>query len=118
MRAGHRCGYVRIPENHPWHGKSCGDIPVECHGGLTFSKEFLTEEIGFAPGHWIGFDCAHLGDCPDTEAADRAFGDSSEAHLTGFFSYGGAIRSALFVEKECLGIIDQLVEKEKEGNKK
>ncbi|MFZ1363073.1 MAG: hypothetical protein WAS05_09130 [Candidatus Nanopelagicales bacterium] len=55
---GHLCGYVRVPEDHPWHNKlyddECYD-DVVVHGGLTYSEAELGE-------WWIGFDCAHLGD--------------------------------------------------------
>jgi hypothetical protein len=57
----HRCGYVRVPPGHAWHGQSYDDIPASVHGGLTFSGlEPCTHEDG--TGYWIGFDCAHFGD--------------------------------------------------------
>ena len=34
----HRCGYVRVPPNHPLHGKSYDTPNVEVHGGLTFAE--------------------------------------------------------------------------------
>lgn len=59
--AGHRCGYVRVPPNHPLHGKSYDDADVRVHGGLTFADaEPCTEKDG--TGWWFGFDCAHCGD--------------------------------------------------------
>jgi len=51
----HLCGYVLLPGGHPYFGKHYDDIPVEVHGGLTFS---LTE----GDYHRIGFDCAHYWD--------------------------------------------------------
>lgn len=44
-------GYVRIPEDHPWHGLDYDAIDVRVHGGITFADE-----------GWIGFDTLHLGD--------------------------------------------------------
>ncbi len=38
---GFRCGYVRIPPGHPWHGKDYSDEAlwdVDVHGGLTFAE--------------------------------------------------------------------------------
>lgn len=56
---GHRCGYVRLPENHVWHGYHHMDIEsIAVHGGVTFSGPH--KQLG--PGWWIGFDCAHYGD--------------------------------------------------------
>lgn len=49
-------GYVILPKGHKYRDVECDDIPIDCHGGLTFS------------GHgryrtWvIGFDCNHFGD--------------------------------------------------------
>src|SRR6266852_2577156 len=57
----HRCGYVRIPQCHKWHGKDYDDIDVSVHGGLTFSKVEPCSHVD-GTGYWIGFDCAHSGD--------------------------------------------------------
>lgn len=79
----HYCAYVRLPKNHPYYNLPYDDIPIDCHGGLTFSQM-----TGFAPlkkkvwksrflgsvwggsweyedinkGYWIGWDYAHAGD--------------------------------------------------------
>lgn len=46
-RFGHRCGYVAVPEGHPWHGKGYDD-PVATTGpdldGLTVESAF--ENLG------------------------------------------------------------------------
>lgn len=83
------CGYVGVPDGHPWFGKSysCCTLPVPCqelycdhsidhdidvHGGLTFSG-FCDEgnDHGIChvpePGRparvsWFGFDCSHCFD--------------------------------------------------------
>jgi hypothetical protein len=67
---GYANGYVLIPKGHPWHKVHYDDIPVDVHGGLTFSEEVdgsmvddfdeLTKED---VGKWmIGFDTCHSGD--------------------------------------------------------
>jgi len=53
------CGYVLIPESHPWHGvhythKHFRKIHRLVIGGLTFSGKLDGED-----GWWIGFDCSH-----------------------------------------------------------
>ncbi len=59
----HRCGYVEIPPNHPWHKKDYMDVDASVHGGLTFGghgaagHDLLDTEV-----LWFGFDCAHAGD--------------------------------------------------------
>lgn len=70
--AGHRCGYVRVPPGHPAHGKDYNEIEVQVHGGLTFGNiEPCLHQDGM--GYWLGFDCAHAGDCtydPDVKPED------------------------------------------------
>lgn len=57
---GYRCGYVRVPVGHPWHGLDCVDMPANAHGGLTFHSPDADDG-----SWWLGFDCAHAGDAPD-----------------------------------------------------
>lgn len=59
--AGHRCGYVRVPPQHPAHGKDYESVDVSVHGGLTFAAiEPCAHDDGV--GWWLGFDCAHCDD--------------------------------------------------------
>ena len=63
------CGYVGVPEGHPWYEKEYEEIDVRVHGGLTYSA-FCTEgpqeesicHVGEDKVWWLGFDCCHLGD--------------------------------------------------------
>jgi len=59
---GARCGYIKVPPGHPWHGMDFEIIPCEVHGGLTFSS-------GESEGSewWIGFDFAHPSDLRDPD---------------------------------------------------
>jgi len=61
--------YVRLPDNHKWTQKiSYDDIPIDCHGGLTFKDSFDGNEKpeenwwGFTKGTWVGWDYGHAGD--------------------------------------------------------
>ena len=54
-------GYVRIVEGHPFYAMNYMDIPVNVHGGLTFS-EHITNSDNWSDGFWVGFDTAHYGD--------------------------------------------------------
>lgn len=63
---GHRCGYVQIPEGHPWYGKHYNDLNIAVHGGITFSGSRVNEN-----GWWLGFDCAHSGDFPDLDMVNH-----------------------------------------------
>lgn len=88
------CGYVGVPEAHPWHGTSYGECRhpgcdesycyehspegrMDVHGGLTFAAP-CTKGASEDEHHichtarpdtgevwWFGFDTAHAGDlCP------------------------------------------------------
>lgn len=78
------CGYVGVPESHPYFEKGYDDVNVDVHGGLTFAnfcrpREDEAQGICHtpAPGEpdhvwWLGFDCAHAGDLsPAMEARLR-----------------------------------------------
>lgn len=53
---GHELVVVRIGENSKYYGQHYDNIPVSCHGGLTFA------DVLFDRGWYIGFDCNHYGD--------------------------------------------------------
>lgn len=74
--SGALCGYVGVPEGHPWHGKHSNDVDADCHGGLSYSgpcqeggKICHVPQAGESETvWWLGFDCAHScdvrpGDC-------------------------------------------------------
>ncbi len=53
--------YLGIPKDHPLAGFGYDDLPIDCHGGLTFSGGGNGKV--FPQGYWwYGFDFAHLGD--------------------------------------------------------
>ena len=67
-RTGYRCGYVRVPPGHPWHGKDYDSIDAEVHGGLTFAEPDTDCGKGADDdAWWVGFDCAHCMDAPDPD---------------------------------------------------
>lgn len=63
-RMGNLCGYVRVPRDHPLHGKHYRQRGIErrisVHGGITFSGCLGGRRM--KRGHWFGFDCAHWRD--------------------------------------------------------
>jgi len=102
---GYRCGYIRLPENHPWHGCDYEIIDASVHGGLTFS------EPGPDSGWWIGFDCAHACDAPDPAlpggCRTRTMLAAEPTPLRpGIFSYG-KIRTQEYVEEQCKQLCEQ-----------
>ena len=98
VRNSHRCGYVGVPKEHPLHGLDydavCEKIPVEVHGGLTYSgnsKTYPAESDGL---YWFGFDCAHYGDGFINESIRSYPGET--------------VKSQAFVESECESLARQI----------
>lgn len=55
----HPCAYIDITETL-LNGKEYYDIDVQCHGGLTYSRDYLTTVD--KKGWFIGWDYAHYMD--------------------------------------------------------
>jgi hypothetical protein len=72
QEAMNRCGYVRVPPGHLWHGLDYANekVDVSVHGGLTFSKLEPCTEHEDGQGWWFGFDCAHFMDSSYDPQAD------------------------------------------------
>lgn len=108
---GYRCGYVRVPVGHPWHGKSYHDVDADAHGGLTFDEpDEPCDKGGPDNAHWFGFDCAHAGDAPDPALP----GCGNRESVEDFFSIwgihsdgGGTVRTQEYVEAECRSLCEQ-----------
>ena len=91
---------------------------VECHGGLTYSNDYL---IGQNDENkwWIGFDCSHYGDGYDWETAREYWRDNpkqleyinqEEEFYKNLDDVHHSPRTLNYVENECRHIVDQLVE--------
>ena len=94
---GFRCGYVTLPENHPFISKNYNYLDVDCHGGLTY-KEYRV----------IGFDCGHCGDGIDLNLISNS--DIREAQIkikSTIPNMEDEVKSLEFVENECIKIVDQ-----------
>ena len=110
------CGYVGIPEGHPWHGKDYDEIGADVHGGLTYadSCEEGPEDRTIchvpAPGEpeplwWLGFDCHHAWDiAPGMDALQREHGHAPIRF--GDMSY----RPIGYVKAECASLAAQAAE--------
>ena len=89
-RGGHLCGYVVLTQDNDFFGKNYDDIPVDCHGGLTYATDSDQDWV-------IGFDCAHYGDL-------QPFYNEME-----WYSGGDSIyRDMEFVTRECESICEQV----------
>jgi len=99
---GSRCGYVRVPPGHPWHGEvmeSWDESHPDVHGGITFTDPDVPCD---APGEdkhwWLGFDCAHAGDAPDPDLPGR---------MSLYRMDEDVIRTQEYVEAECRSLCEQ-----------
>lgn len=96
---GHLCGYVGVPESHPWYGKDYGDLEVSIHGGLTYGRgcdEYLPTPNGFdGPTWWFGFDCGHYTDVTPSQMVRRALGSVTYGQIYRDFEYVKAQVNAL-----------------------
>lgn len=108
---GHLCGYVKIPEDHPYFRKE--DIDIDCHGGITFNE--VHEE------HFIGFDCGHSMDYVPTMALmrktrpelielDKMMPEELRYHPI----FNPIYRNMKYCIKECISIITKLNDISKE----
>lgn len=117
---GHWCGYVGIPEGHPFYGVHYRSIDeaLEVHGGITFSN-FCEEGDGEdrichipEPGQpdkiwWFGFDCAHYQDLsPGRVAIMNTHGIYNKA-----LHRDTTYRDLEYVKSECRNLAKQLAEK-------
>lgn len=117
-RGGALCGYVGVPEGHPWFGvdyDSCRVKPEtdedfaywpEVHGGLTYA-DFCHEHAGDdaichvpydgrpARLWWLGFDTAHSGDI--SPAYDLKYGGERY----------GTYKDVEYVKAECRSLARQ-----------
>lgn len=112
--SGHRCGYVGLTRKSPYFQVNYDDIDISCHGGLTYSSEYLYEQED-KNVWWIGFDCAHYDDGKDYEAIRAHFSDEYKLlRSVGIIkegerrSHNGVVRTMAFVRAELRNIVDQL----------
>jgi hypothetical protein len=118
--SGALCGYVGVPEGHPWHGKDDREIDADCHGGLTFSNHCRTpDENGRGicrvpgpdePAHlwWLGFDCAHLGDVLPKQDADLR--EHGYAGMVARHDFTNSYKTLAYVKREVAMLAKQAME--------
>ena len=90
----HPCAYVDVTETD-LNGKDYVDIDISCHGGLTYSEEYLSTVD--KKGWFIGWDYAHYDD----------FAGYKLEMPVGIRTNGKRWTTAEIVE-ECKQVIDQI----------
>lgn len=59
----HPCAYIEIPKGHRYYDKVYDEIPLNCHGGLTYANDTgILNGYNHRSGYWIGWDYAHYMD--------------------------------------------------------
>lgn len=122
---GFRTAYVGLPKTSKFYETGYGEIPIDCHGGLTYASDRLIDQAD-AETWWIGFDTAHWGDGKDFDKALELFNGYPETveHIRIFMEVrnmsGGSYmdseiaRSLEYCKEQCRQIVEQIVELEKE----
>ena len=106
-RLGHWCGYVGVPEGHPFYERDYYslDTDVDVHGDLTYSNSCSGNICHESDKKvwWLGFDCAHSGDLSP--------GHSREFHVAVSHLFRADIyRTLEYVKNECASLASQLRE--------
>ena len=95
----HLCGYVVLPKCSAFHGVDYNDIPIDCHGGLTYGGE---DHHADTDDYMIGFDCAHSDDLT------LSLRSEDDYMTVGYGDY----RDMRYVQVELESMVDQLLEKD------
>lgn len=116
------CGYAAVPPGHPAHGMDMSDVPVDVHGGCTFTSA-CSGHVCHVPREgepddvwWIGFDTNHAGDYAPRDRAvtdyfaamfgpDHPFADLGRYML---FPQAG-YKAVPYVRAEVERLADQLI---------
>lgn len=106
--SGVRCGYVKVLPGHPWFGRDDDDVSAEVHGGLTYSAaDEPCDGAGADDGWWVGFDCGHLQDLPDSSLAKTPEALPYCAIMEAHIWPGSQVRDQAYVEAECRSLCEQ-----------
>jgi hypothetical protein len=75
----HVCAYIGIPESHPLAGHDYENVPLDCHGGLTFAGSGTK---GYRPTgfYWYGWDYGHCDDYMISKTHSADYGKFNETH--------------------------------------
>lgn len=97
--------YLGVPLSHPLAGFHYDDLPLDVHGGLTFSSEGGGDSGFPEDWFWYGWDYAHAGDRP---MYDSAYGEKGKA-WTPEMVYREA-REALWDFKRLVRLAEKIAE--------
>lgn len=116
-----RTGYVGLPKTSKYYGENYNDIPVFCHCGLTYGRNYLFGQDD-EKTWWIGFDCGHYNDGYDVERAKEYYKNDKEVSeqlrrlrdLHDITNAYCSFRTLDYVKSNCMSIVNQIIELESE----
>jgi hypothetical protein len=97
---GHLCGYVKVPEDHPYFCKCYSNMQIKVHGGLTYGF--------FDSNGWIGFDCAHL--CDLVPFIEKSIMLRHCFYVGTPYKKSTSYKNMNFCIEQCKSIVDQLLD--------
>ena len=107
---GFRTAYVALPKDSQFYGVDCDEIPVECHGGLTYADFDLYSQGDIKDVWWIGFDCWHYFDKRDIETYKKYYEETPYMNASLIeLTDEGEVRTIDFCVKECANIVRQII---------
>ena len=109
------CGYIGVPEGHPWYGGNWPDADV--HWGINYAGPCQEGPEGHTichipgPGEpeslwWVGFDCGHAWDISPALEASLREGGIPPPRWPGHSSY----KTIAYVKAECASLARQAAE--------
>ena len=112
MKAGHRCGYVKIPATHSMCDSSYEEYneAITCHGGITYLNTYLINEDCPDGSKWIGFDCNHITDDKDIESMKTYFPGTELEFDPRIRDIRASVKTLEFCINQCERIVDQIAE--------
>jgi hypothetical protein len=101
LSMGHLCGYIQLPKNHPFLKMEMFDIPLEVHGGISYSEK-----------GYIGFHCGHMGAgdyIPSLEKIRKAnLSSRKPVNWEQYSIFKSIYRNVEFVINEIISVVEQL----------
>ncbi len=111
VSAGHRCGFIAIPEGHPLCDADRDRLQqIDIYGGWTFSEKSTNYPVmTVSPTWWLGFDCGHSGESCDYQLMEEL----GEAKLVSSMRKGmgfavDSVKSVDFVINELKNAVKQI----------
>lgn len=118
---GYRCGYVKLTPSDKYFKKTYNQIPLVCHGGITYTRDCLPGQMSEDECWYIGFDCGHSHDGIDLETYEiiydsdlQLLGNNERDLITSSVVTMANVKSEYeykskeYVEKELKRIVDQI----------